>query len=911
MRTRVEKLAFNRGLVSRLGLARADIKRLAMAAETQTNWVPRVLGSMMLRPGWKHLGESLSNARAFHIPFVFSVSDKALIEVTNLAIRVWVADALISRVAVSSAVVNGSFPTDVASWTDNDEAGGVSVWVAGGYLGLTGNGTAAAIRDQTVTVAAEDQNKEHALRIVIERGPVVLRVGSTAGGDEYISETELQTGTHSLAFTPTGDFRIRFLSRLKRQVLVDSCNVEASGVMQITAPWTTANLGRLRYDQSGDVLFVACAKTTDKIGYQQRRIERRATRSWSVVRYYANDGPFMVENVGPTTLTVAALSGNTTLTASAALFKSTHAPSTDNSGALFRLTSSGQRVTAAVTAANQFSSAIKVTGTGGQRPFTVIRSGTWVATVTLQRSLESDTGPWVDVATYTTNATVSFDDALSNQIAWYRIGVKTGEFTSGIADLELNYSGGSIDGVCRVTGFTSATVVNVEVIADFGATAATAIWAEGAWSDRRGWPSAVAFHEGRLIWPGHDAIEASISDAFDSFDENFEGDAGPISRTIGSGPVDNINWALSLQRLIVGGEGAEFSVRASSLDEILTPTNFNLKAASTQGSAPVAALKVDQNGIFVQRGGTRVYEIVFGEDGIDYQASHLSALIPEIGEPGIERLAVQRQPDTRVHAQRSDGQVAMLVFDKVEQVVCWLKIDTDGLVEDAVVLPGDPGDEEDHVYYSVNRTIDGVTKRFLEKWAFEADCRGDLQLCKLADSFITYTGVPATVITVAHLVGKQVVVWADGKDVGTAADGTLIHTVSAGGTITLTTAASNVVVGLRYEAPWKSAKLVELMSQPGGSLTDTQIIKAIALILADVHAKGVKYGRSLIESEMRDLPEIVDGQAMSADAVRADYAVEPLAFPGRWTEDERLCLLAKAPRPCTVLAALAEVEHYG
>jgi hypothetical protein len=41
VRTRVAKLAFNRGLVSRLGLARADIKRLAIAAEVQTNWVTR------------------------------------------------------------------------------------------------------------------------------------------------------------------------------------------------------------------------------------------------------------------------------------------------------------------------------------------------------------------------------------------------------------------------------------------------------------------------------------------------------------------------------------------------------------------------------------------------------------------------------------------------------------------------------------------------------------------------------------------------------------------------------------------------------------------------------------------------------------------------------------------------------
>jgi hypothetical protein len=34
------------------------------------------------------------------------------------------------------------------------------------------------------------------LRIVIARGPVYLRVGSTSGGDEYVSETAL--GRHAL-----------------------------------------------------------------------------------------------------------------------------------------------------------------------------------------------------------------------------------------------------------------------------------------------------------------------------------------------------------------------------------------------------------------------------------------------------------------------------------------------------------------------------------------------------------------------------------------------------------------------------------------------------------------------------------------------------------------------------------------
>ena len=56
-------VAFNRGRVSQLALARTDIKRIALSAETMTNWVPRVLGSMSLRAGLGYLGSDLKTLR--------------------------------------------------------------------------------------------------------------------------------------------------------------------------------------------------------------------------------------------------------------------------------------------------------------------------------------------------------------------------------------------------------------------------------------------------------------------------------------------------------------------------------------------------------------------------------------------------------------------------------------------------------------------------------------------------------------------------------------------------------------------------------------------------------------------------------------------------------------------------------
>ena len=905
-RQKAALVAFNRGLVSPLALARVDIKRLALSAEQQTNWIPRALGPMKLRPGWQYLTTTVANGAARCIPFVFATSDVARIEFTNLVMRVFVNDVQITRPSVSTLVVNGGFDVGLASWTDNDEGGtAASVWVAGGYMGLTGDGTNAAVRDQLIGVAVADQGVEHALRITIHRGPVMLRVGTAAGDDNYVTETTLDTGVHSLAFTPTGNVNIRFFSRLKRQVLVNSCTFELAEEMQIPSPYPTAALGTIvagLESQSADVVYVACD------GYQQRKIERRSTRSWSLATFYSDDGPFRIPNTSPVTITPSALAGNITMTASRALFRSSHV------GALWRLTSAGQTVSLTIAAQNTFTNAIEVTGVDAQRVFTREISGLTAtgSTVTVQRSLVSDTGPWTDyTGGIVADASVAVDDGLDNQIVWYRMGVKTGDYVAGNIVCSIYYLAGSVDGIARITAWTSATVVDAEVLTDLGGTAATDDWAEGQWSDYRGWPTAGCLYEGRLWWAGRNGINGSVSDAFDSNDANVEGDSGEISRMVGSGPVDVINWMLPLLRLILGTEGSEISARSTTFDEPLSPTNLNLKPASTQGSAAVQAGKVDSHGIFVQRGGTRVFELALSGEAYDYASTELSILIPEIGQPLITRMAVQRQPDTRVHFVRSDGTAAILIYNKAENLVCWIEIETDGLIEDVSVLPGASGSEEDQVYYVIARTINGSTVRYHEKWAKESECVGGT-LNKQADAFVVFTNSPAsvTVTGLSHLIGETVVVWQDGICPDDADGNIQTYVVSAAGTITLGTAATTGVVGLAYTADFKSAKLGHIEGAlAGSSLTGHQKIDSLGLLLANTHARGIQYGQDF--DHLDGLPTMENGAPVDADSIWSAYDQPGFSLNGTWDSDARLCLRAKAPRTATVIAAIVGVYSGG
>lgn len=891
-------VAFNRGLVDQRALARVDIKRVAMAAETFTNWMPRSLGSMTLRPGLEYIDSTYSNSEARHIPFIFSIDDTAIIEITDSIMRVRVDERIIQRNSVSSSITNGLFTSDVTSWTDADETGATSAWATGGYLSLIGTRFNAAIRRQQVTVIAADRNVKCGLKIIIERGPVTFKVGSSAGDDDYISETGLGTGQHSLSFTPTGDFHIEFSNRRQAASLVDSIAVESSGDMTLTIPWQTGDLENLRWDQSADVIFVASD------GYQQRKIERRGVESWSIVKYEPEDGPFLPVNTTSLTMTAGALTGDTTLTASRAYFDSTHV------GTLFRLTSVGQKVSSDITGAGQWSDAIRVIGVDNSRIFVINISGTWVATVTLQRSIDDQTS-WTDVTTYTTNQTnINYDDALDNQIIYYRIGVDTGDYTSGTATVSLTYSGGGLEGIARVTSYTSTTAVNIAILKAMGQTTATDNWSEGLWSDYRGWPTSVAFYEGRLGWAGKDKVALSVSDAFSSFDDTVEGESAPIVRTVGSGPIEFINWMLPLQRLIVGTQNAESSIRSTTLDEVLTATNFNVKEASTQGSERVAAAKIDTTGIFVQRSGLRAYALKFELTANDYQLADLTVLTPDIGDPGFVKIAVQRQPDTRVHFLRSDGTVAVLLFDPVEDIKAWVNVETDGEVEDVFVMPGD---SEDVVYYCVNRTINGSTVRYLEKWATENECIGGNPYNAQADSFAMFINNPAsaTVSGLSHLEGESVVCWADGKCLRDSSGDIATFTVSSG-SITLTNAGSAYtgtqgIVGLPYTAQFKSAKLPGAVNL-GTTLGQRQRISQISLMLQNTHNQGIKFGRDF--TNMDNLPKKIGGATVDADDVHSFLEESAVTFPGQNTTGTRLCLEANAPRPVTVLAAILDLGTY-
>jgi hypothetical protein len=593
-----------------------------------------------------------------------------------------------------------------------------------------------------------------------------------------------------------------------------------------------------------------------------------------VVDYRSDDGPFTLAATADITLTPGATYGNTTLTASDSFFKGTHV------GALFRLTHETVVQTCALGAQDEVTATIRVVGiktaTHNDRVFGIDVAGTFVGTLQVQRSFDSETTGFSDYdpasATITAPGSTTFSgDDNDNSITWYRVKMKA--YTSGSAVVTLSYEQDSGSGVCRVTGVVSSTVANVEVLSDFRNVAATKSWLEGEWSDRRGYPTAIAFFDGRLWWSRDDRFWGSVSGDYFGYSLDVTGDSGSIQRDISTGgDLAQVYWLLPLQRLIFGTAGEQDSGRSSSFDEPLTPTNLTLKTASTRGASNISPLKVDTRGIFVGRSGKQMYELFFDLDVNDYQAASitrqhedlaLSAAPEEYGD-GFVELCLQREPENYIWGIREDGQVATMIYEPKEKVAGWFRVLTgrygscatngDRIISMCML----PSTDEDLIYLNVERNvmINGTRSKLycIEKLKrhIDATTRYSGSIVQnglyMMDSFITAEADETTTQTISgldHLIGNAVM--AVGKKLGQTyySPSTSVYIVDDNGEIELNEAfTGTIAVGRPYEGRYLSSKEA-YGGENGTAIGGTKRIAAISLQLLQTHYDALRMGRGV------------------------------------------------------------------
>ena len=879
------------GEISKEALARVDLSKTRLAAEVQVNLLPKTIGSGYFRPPFEYL--SKADGLEVMRPFAIDSSRDAIIHFRENNLSVSIDGQMITRSAVDCTIGNGEFATS-GSWALFANGAGTAT-ISGGLLRLQAlsQGSQATA---TQTIATGSPGVPHSLRIVVERGVVEFRIGSTTGAQDILGITSLAEGHHSITFTPTGSsFSLRFRNTTQTPAHVNRCLIEGAGVLSLPTSYGADALRRIRWDQSGDIMFLSCQ------GHEQRRIERRSLASWSVTRYLADDGPFQLTSGDAfVKMRVSERFGSTTLNCSSDYLTS------DMEGQIIRLFHNRQNRSTILAGDEEYTVPIRVAGINADdysdRDWAYTVSGTWSGTLRVSRAYGDEDGGYTwfrratgdsstEITSNVTNASNTDDD--NNSIIFYRIGFDTGGYTSGAAEVTVFYDGGTTIGIARIESVIDAQTATVDILRPPGATSYTKDWRAGDWSSNSGWPAAVAFYDGRLFWAGKDKFWGSVSDQYYSFDEDVDGDSAPILRNMAVGRgVQQAKWMLPLSRLIIGTEGCEISVKSSSLDEPLTEDGITLKAFSDFGSSDnVSPVIAGNNGLFIDRTEIRLIEIADATGAGDYTSSEITKINRDILAPGVVDLAAQRNPDTRAWLVKSDGSCVVLTYDEAEEIKAFTPVEVGGGGKMLSICVSRQNGL-DRITAVFQRTINGSVVYTRERMMLDEVATTSMINCQF-DCYQRGTlSSPGNVINGLLLYeGMQVSVNADGVPL----DG--YFTVS-GGSINVGVPVTSYVVGLPMEWRFKSAKLA-YASQMGTAINQKKRVDKIGFQLVNTHNKGIQYGRSFDPDQMYDLPSLIDEEDVS-NVTHAEYDHPMVEFDGEWNTDSRIYLKGRSPYSCTV-----------
>lgn len=350
------------------------------------------------------------------------------------------------------------------------------------------------------------------------------------------------------------------------------------------------------------------------------------------------------------------------------------------------------------------------------------------------------------------------------------------------------------------TGADKATVADVKVLREIGTTQPTTLWAEGAWSGHRGYPAAVALHQGRLWFGGTrsrpQGLWGSVSGDFENFRRSTYDD-GSIAILLASETANPIRWLGSAPGgLLVGTGGEEWAITGSNDDGIITPVSVKAQRQSGYSSSAVPARLAQDVTLFVQRDGRRLRQLIYDSAQQGYSASDLTVLASHVTRGGIVQLAFQQAPTPIVWAVTGTGRLIGMTFEREQNVFGWHVHDTDGFIESVAVIPGTPSDE---VWLVVNRPHPDDTlsrpRRMVERFSLRGDASSWSHPLIYSDSAVVVAN-PSQDLRVGgfrHLAGRTVQVLADG----------CVHApclVDATGYITLSVPATQIIAGLRYDS---------------------------------------------------------------------------------------------------------------
>lgn len=376
---------------------------------------------------------------------------------------------------------------------------------------------------------------------------------------------------------------------------------------------------------------------------------------------------------------------------------------------------------------------------------------------------------------------------------------------------------GSTWGVAQITARTSATVVTATVLTAFGATTAQVGWRLGVWYAGN-YPSKVGFYLERSAWANTPIAPATIwlskNGILDDFGiSTVAEDTDALTFEITG--VSKITWLQELDDLIYGTAQLARAIGPSERGAILSFANVTHRKGQRIGAKDIRPVNAGTAVLYANSYGKAVREMTYNYDQDSYFQPEASILSEHLLRRGIEQMTVALEPETLLWMRMADGSLVSMVYEAQQQMVALMphKIaaadaDPDDFAQ-VLSIACIPGGDQYEVWMIVERTVDGVTDRYIEvmRPVFEDD--DELEDAFFVDSGLEYNGAAATVLGgYNHLIGETLAVLADG-----AAHPPVV--VAEDGSITLEREASHVVAGLPMPA---FINTLEVPTQEDGSL---------------------------------------------------------------------------------------------
>tara|TARA_R110002020_G_scaffold59228_1_gene161701 strand:+ start:2810 stop:7039 length:4230 start_codon:yes stop_codon:yes gene_type:complete len=408
-------------------------------------------------------------------------------------------------------------------------------------------------------------------------------------------------------------------------------------------------------------------------------------------------------------------------------------------------------------------------------------------------------------------------------------------------------------------------------------------------------PSAVSYFEGRRVFAGSRALPQDIWMTASGTESDLSYsiptvDSDRIYFRIASREGSAVRHLLPMSQLVLLSDTTEYRLTPAN-DDILTPSSISVRPQSFVGADYPHPALVNNTAVFAAARGGHVRELGYNRDVLGYLTGDLSIRAAHLFDGfTIKDQAYAKAPIPIVWCVSSSGKLLGLTYIPEESVGAWHQHTTpaSGEFESVVSIP--EGDE-DAVYVVVKRVINGVTKRYVERFADEY--RGDtasLPDAYFVDCGLTYSGASTTSVAgLDHLEGESVSYLAD----GVAGTGTI-----SSGTLTLTKAATKVHVGLGYTSQIQTLPLTMMRVDAFG----TGRTKNVNQVWVRAFQSGA-FKAGPTASNLRS------SLTPSAGSLLTDLV--QVTLPASWDDDGQVVIQQDTPLPLTVSGLTIEVASGG